>query len=168
MPEPAAALALALLLGAAGRADGASALVRAADAAGEAAMEFVSEFSDDHLSGMLSRIGGQSEAMRTLSRIDARMLAAAFDAEIDAAVDRHGAAWAGNLALAWDPLLTDAEMRSLVAEGAASPHAGKYAAVRDEAAAAMATRSQDLFRAILVEVVGNTLRALGAEPSADE
>ena len=47
--------------------------------ASEAAMAFAGEFADDHLSGMLSRIGGQSEAMRMLSQIDGRLLAA-FDA----------------------------------------------------------------------------------------
>ena len=96
------------------------------------------------------------------------MLAAAFDAEIDAAVARHGDEWARNLALAWDPLLTDDEMGSLVEQGAASPHAERYAAARDEAAAAMAALSQDLFRDILAEVIGNTVRTLGAEPPPAE
>jgi hypothetical protein len=68
--------------------------------------------------------------MRALSRIDAPLLAAVFDAEIDAAVERHGDEWVRNLALAWDPLLTDAEMRSLVEQGAGSPHAEKYAGPR--------------------------------------
>jgi hypothetical protein len=87
------ALALVLLLGAAGQA-------APAPHARETPIAFVSEFSDAHLSGMLSRIGGQTEARRTLSRADARILATAFDAALAAAVGRHGDAWARNLARA--------------------------------------------------------------------
>lgn len=132
------------------------------------ALAFVSDFSDEHLSGMLSRVGGQSQTMRELSRIDARLLAAAFETEIDAAVERHGDEWAHNLALAWTPVLTDAEMASLSTEGAESPHVQKYTEGREEAAVEMARLSQDLFREIMGEVMQNTLATLSGEvPRAD-
>lgn len=174
MHKAAMALVAALLLAAAGPAEqpaegqpsaGASGVEGAAvdHPASDAAMAFVSEFSDGHLSGMLSRVGGQSEAMRTLAEIDPTMVAAAFDAEIDVAVERHGDAWAQKLAAAWAPLLSDAEMRSLADEGAASPFAEKYLAARDQAAARMAELSQDLFRRTLGEVIGGTVDRLTAE-----
>ncbi len=160
MHRTAAAL-LVLLLGA-GRSRGRAGQPEPSDAA----MAFVDEFADDHLSGMLSRIGGQSEALRTLSQIDARLLAAAFDAEIDAAVERHGDAWARNLAMAWSPFLTDAQMASLAEEGAASPYADSYVENRGAAAARMAELSQDLFERILQEVVAATLTVLAPEQPA--
>lgn len=137
------------------------------EAASPEALAFVSQFSDDHLSGMLSRIGGQSTVMSELSKIDGRVLAAALDAEIDAAVERHGDEWAHNMALAWSPLLGDVEMASLVEDGANSPYADRYLAQRDEAAAGMATLSQDLFREILAEVMRNTLKRLSGEAQTD-
>lgn len=127
---------------------------------GDAALDFAAAFADDHLSGMLSRIGGGSEALRQLSLIHAALVATTFDAEIDAAVERHREAWTRNLAAAWEPLLSPAEMRSIATDGATSPHAGKFAEHRDEAAAAMADSSGELFRAILDEVMGNTMDAL--------
>lgn len=158
----AAAALLALLLACLGTAAGAEAAAGPPQPS-EAALAFVEEFSDDHLSGMLSRIGGQSEAMRTLSQIDGRLLAATFDAEIDAAVARHGDEWARNLALAWSPLLTESEMASLVDRGAASPHADTYREAREAASARMADLSRDLFAQILQEVVAATLAALTRE-----
>ncbi len=130
---------------------------------GPAALAFVEQFSDDHLSGMLSRIGAHNEAMRALAEFDSKAVAIAFDAEIDEAVRQYGDQWARNMALAWEPLLTDAEMASLVELGADSPYADKYVASRDAAAASMAELSRDLFREILQQVLTGTVAVLSPD-----
>ena len=132
----------------------------------EAAMQFVEGFSDDHLSGMLSRIGARQAPMIALSQLDGQMVAAVFDLEIDKAVERHGAEWKRNMARAWTPLLTDEELTSLATDGVASPYTDKYVGLRQEAGQRMQVLSQDLFRQILSEVIQNTVEELSETPAA--
>ena len=117
---------------------------------------------------MLSRIGMQNVALRALAEFDGPAVATAFDAQIDAAVRQYSGQWAHNLALAWDPLLTDAEMASLLDEGAGSPYAEKYVAGREAAAASMSELSSELFGQILQEVVTATVVTLTPETPAPE
>lgn len=130
------------------------------DAPSEAAMAFAGQFSDDQLSGMLSRIGGGSQAMIELSQLGGTVVAEVFDLQIDAAVAKYGQQWQTNMALAWQPLLTDDEMTSLMSDGADSPYSGKYTELRTEAGQAMQASSQDLFREILGEVITETRLSL--------
>jgi hypothetical protein len=132
----------------------------------EAAMIFVAGFSDDHLSGMLSRIGGRSSTMAALSQLDGALVAAIFDAEIDAAVVKYGSAWHRNLALAWTPLLTPEELTSLTIAGAQSPHTDKYLSLRAAAGQTMQQLSQELFHEVLSEVIANTVGELTPEQPA--
>lgn len=141
----------------------APAAAQQAEEPGPAALAFARQFSDDHLSGMLSRIGGRSEALRALAEFDGQVVATVFDAQIDAAVRQYGDEWARNMALAWAPLLSEAEMASLVEQAAKSPFADKYVASREAAAAAMAERSADLFGQVLQEVVADTIATLTPE-----
>lgn len=124
------------------------------------AMTFVAGFSDDHLSGMLSRIGGRTSVMIALSQLDGGIVAAVFDAEIDRAVVKYGPAWQRNLALAWTPLLTPKELTSLTIAGAQSPHTEKYLSLRGAAGQTMQQLSQELFHEALTEVVKNTATEL--------
>jgi hypothetical protein len=126
----------------------------------EAAMTFVAGFSDDHLSGMLSRIGGRSEPMMALSQLGSEVVAVVFDAEIDNAVRKYSADWQRNLALSWTPLMTDEELGSLSTAGAQSPYTDKYLELRTQAGATMQSLSQDLFQKILGEVISNTVENL--------
>ena len=130
------------------------------DAPSETAMAFSGQFSDDQLSGMLSRIGGSSQAMIELSQLDGNVVAEIFDLQIDAAVAKYGQQWQTNMARAWQPLLTDDEMTSLMNEGADSPYSGKYTELRTKAGQAMQASSQDLFREILGEVIAETRLSL--------
>lgn len=133
-----------------------------------AAVTFVSGFSDDHLSGMLSRIGARQPTLMAIGQLNGGLLASVFDAEIDKAVLVYGDAWRDNMARAWTPLLTDAELTSLTTAGAQSPFTDKYLALRGEAGQTMQVLSSDLFRQILSEVVANTARQLGAAPAAPD
>ena len=63
-------------------------------------------------------------------------------------------------------MLSEAEMNSIIAEGSASPFTEKYTTLRSEAGKAMQESSQDLFRTILAEVIGETQRVLAE--SADQ
>lgn len=126
----------------------------------ETAMEFAGQFSDEQLSGMLSRIGGGSGAMIEMSQLGGSMVADVFDLQIDAAVEKYGPQWQTNMAQAWSPLLTDEEMASLMAEGAASPYSEKYSGLRAQAGQAMQASSEDLFKEILTEVIAETQLSL--------
>jgi len=130
----------------------------------EAAMTFVGTFSDGHLSGMLSRIGARQQPMVVLSQVYGALLGAVFDAEIDKAVAKYGAQWRKNLGLAWMGLLTTEEFGSLTADAAESPYGEKYLGLRAEAGQNMGRLSQELFSAILAEVIRNTIDQL-AEPA---
>ena len=126
----------------------------------QAALAFAGQFSDDQLSGMLSRIGGRSQAMVELSKLGGEYVAQVFDLQIDAAVAKYGNQWKLNMAAAWEPLLTVEEMASILAEGADSPHSEKYTGLRSEAGKAMQASSQELFGEILTEVIFETRRTL--------
>ena len=128
-----------------------------------AAMTFAGQFSDDQLSGMLSRIGARQQPMMALSQLDGAVVAAVFDAEIDRAVAAYGPQWQRNMALAWTGLMTDDEFISLTVEGADSAAAEKYAGLRNEAGQGMQKLSSDLFQQILAEVIQNTIKELGVE-----
>ncbi|MEM9063469.1 MAG: hypothetical protein AAGD13_23660 [Pseudomonadota bacterium] len=128
----------------------------------DAAIAFAGQFSDDQLSGMLSRIGARTETMMMLGQVNGRLTEQVFNAEIDAAVERHGDTWQRNMALAWTPLLTDEEMLSLAADAQLSPHAEKYAGLRNDAGRTMQSLSGELFQQILQEVVANTFRTVKA------
>ena len=131
-----------------------------------AALAFAEELAGPHLSGMLARIAAGTQVMRALGELDGPAVATVLTAQIDAAVRRHRDDWARELAVAWSPLLSDAEMRSLAAEGQDSPHADSYSANRDAAAARMAELSQGLFQSILGEVVARTVRQLAPDEPA--
>ena len=133
----------------------------------EAAMQFVEGFSDDHLSGMLSRIGARQPPMIALSQLHGQIVAAVFDTEIDEAVAKYGPEWKRNMARAWTALLTDEELASLTADGVASPYTDKYVGLRQDAGQRMQALSQDLFRLILAEVIQNTVKELSQAPAED-
>lgn len=135
----------------------------------EAAMSFVGQFSDDHLSGMLSRIGATQPPMVAASQLNGALVAVVFDAEIDKAVAQYGPDWQRAMALSWTGLMTDEQFTSLTAEGADSPHTEAYLGLRAEAGQQMQQNAGQLFRKILGEVVENTVSELGADaPSSDQ
>ena len=138
------------------------------DAPSDAAMAFVGQFSDAHLTGMLKRIGARQPTMVALSQLHGQMLAAIYDSEIEKAVKKHGPLWQTNMARAWTGLMTDAELTSLKADGAASAHTGKYQEMTPKAGARMQEMSAELFRGILAEVIKNTMTALGEDETAPE
>ena len=140
----------------------ATAPVQAADTAppSEAALAFVGAFSDDHLSGMLSRVGGRQPQMVALSQLNGTIVAATFDAEIDKAVTKYGPQWRHNMALAWMPLLSTEEFESLTANAAGSPYGEKYLSLRGDAGKTMGALSQELFAKIVDEVIQNTVKSL--------
>ena len=145
----------------------AEAIVKAETEPSEAAMTFVGGFSDLHLQGMLQRIGARQPTLVAASTLDGGLLAAIFEAEVAKAVKVHGPAWQRNMALAWTPLLSDAEMSSLATSGAQSPHLDKYLGLRSKAGQAMQASSGDLFKSILAEVVQSTLQQMGETGGAD-
>ena len=132
----------------------------------EAAIAFVGQFSDDHLSGMLSRVGGSQPAMVAASQLNGALVAAVFDAEIDKAVTAHGSDWQRAMAKSWTGLMTDEQFASLVEQGADSPHAETYVGLRGKAGANMQQNAGELFRTILAQVIENTMKELGAEAPA--
>jgi hypothetical protein len=129
----------------------------------EAAMAFVGQFSDDHLSGMLSRVGGSQPAMVAASQLNGALVAAVFDAEIDKAVTAHGPDWQRAMARSWTGLMTDEQFTSLMEQGADSPHAETYLGLRNQAGQKMQANAGELFRQILAQVIENTVKELGAE-----
>ncbi len=132
----------------------------------EAAMLFAGGFSNDQLSGMLSRIGARQPPLLALGQMDGSTLSVVFDAAIADAVKKYGPQWQQNMALAWTPLLNEEELASLTTMGAQSPHVEKYLGLREQAGQNMQKLSGDLFRDILQEVIGNTLKTLGADQPA--
>lgn len=133
-----------------------------------AAMAFVRQFSDAHLTAMLTRIGARQEPMVALSQLHGQMLAAVFDAEVARSVEKHGPEWQRNMARAWTGLMTDEELTSLGTDGAASPYSEKYEGLSGTAGKRMQSLSQDLFRGILAETIQNTLKSLTETPGDDE
>ncbi|MEM0987714.1 MAG: hypothetical protein AAGK00_02450 [Pseudomonadota bacterium] len=125
-----------------------------------ASMAFVGQFSDNHLSGMLSKFGGRMPSLMAYSQLGGEMVATVLDAHIDAAVDKYGDVWQQNLALSWGGLMNDAELASLTEKGAESPYAARYGEVAPQAAQAMQEMSGALFQQILGEVVAATETAL--------
>ncbi|MFK7944808.1 MAG: hypothetical protein AB8B85_18130 [Paracoccaceae bacterium] len=128
----------------------------------EAAMAFVGQFSDDHLSGMLSRVGASQPAMMAAGQFNGSLLAVVFDAEIDKAVTEYGPEWQRAMASSWTGLMTDEQFTSLTNDGADSPYSDTYLGLRSTAGAQMQQNAGDLFRKILSQVVGNTFKELGA------
>ncbi|MEM7505987.1 MAG: hypothetical protein AAF415_04520 [Pseudomonadota bacterium] len=149
------ALLLCLAIGAFG-----PATLAAAEEPSPAAVAFVTGFSDDHLAGMLSRIGSRSPVLASFAQIDGRMTAQAFDANIAKAVHAHGAEWRHNMALSWTPLLNEEELTSLTNAGAQSPYTDKYLELRGDAGVKMQSLSNDFFQQILREVIDNTVADL--------
>lgn len=127
------------------------------------AMTFAAGFSADHLSGMLSRIGARQPAMMALGQGGGAALESIFNLTIDAAVDKYGAQWQRNMALAWTPLLSPEELTSLTMAGAQSPYTEKYLGLRRQAGESMSALSQDLFQDILNEVISDTIKAVVPE-----
>lgn len=136
----------------------------------EAAMTFVGGFSDLHFQGMLQRIGARHPSLIAASALNGQLLAAVFEAEIAKVVKVRGPEWQRNMALAWTPLLSDAEMSSLTAAGAQSPYVDKYLGLRTKAGQSMQGLSGDLFKEALDEVVANTVQQLAetGEPANTE
>ena len=134
-----------------------------------AALTFVGQFSDDHLSGMLSRAGARQPALIAASQLNGQLVAAVFDAEIDRAVAQYGPDWQRAMAQSWMGLLNDEQFTSLVADGAESPHADAYVGLRNEAGGNMQKNAGELFQKILAEVMDRTITELGtAAPAADQ
>jgi len=134
----------------------------------EAALTFVAGFSDDHLSGMLSRFGGRDPRLASMAQVDGQAVAVTLDTAIAEAVRDNSDAWKRNMALAWTPLMSDAELTSLSTAGAQSPHVDKYLELRDEAGQSMQALSQDLFRGILEGVLEATVATLSGTPTPTE
>ena len=132
----------------------------AVKAPSEAAMTFVGQFSDDHLSGMLSRRGGQSTVFIGLVQAHGQIVDRVLELAISDAVRKYGPEWQTNMAAAWDPLMSEAELSSLTTAGAQSPHIEKYLELRAQAGQAMQGNSQELFKQIMVEVMGEVQAAL--------
>ncbi len=130
------------------------------EAPSESAMAFVGQCSDDHLSGMLSRLGGRSKVFVGLAQVHGEIVGRVLDLAVEDAVRRYGPEWQANMAMAWEPLLTEAELDSLRIDGAQSPHTEKYLGLRAQAGQSMQSSSQELFQKILTEVVGQTQTAL--------
>ncbi|MEL7153925.1 MAG: hypothetical protein AAFN51_09095 [Pseudomonadota bacterium] len=126
----------------------------------EAAMTFVGQFSDDHLSGMLSRRGGQSTIFIGLVQAHGQIVDRVLELAISDAVRKYGPEWQANMAAAWDPLMTEAELESLTLAGAQSPYTDKYLELRSTAGQSMQASSQDLFKQIMVEVLGEVQKSL--------
>ncbi len=137
------------------------------DAPSTAALEFVGQFSDQHLTGMLQRIGARQPTMVALSQLHGQMLAAVYDAEIAKAVLVHGPEWQKNMARAWTGLMTDDELTSLIADGATSPHTGKHQEMTPQAGQRMQTLSGELFRGVLADVIQNTVTTLGGNTDGE-
>lgn len=129
-----------------------------------AALRFAGGFSDQHLEGMLQRIGARQPVMVAASRLHGELLAAVFDAEIAKAVKKYGATWKRNMAIAWSGLLGDDVLASLADGPAKSPYLPKYLENRGAAGKAMGKLSGALLRKILGEVIKGTLAAL-SEPA---
>ena len=126
----------------------------------DAALSFVGQFSDDHLSGMLSRLGGRSKVFIGLAQAHGEIVGKVLDLAVEDAVRRHGPKWQQNMATAWMPLLNDSEFDSLRTEGAQSPHTEKYLELRSVAGKSMQASSQEFFQTILSEVIAQTQDAL--------
>lgn len=126
----------------------------------ESAMVFVGQFSNDHLSGMLSRLGGRSKVFIGLAQAHGEIVGRVLELAINDAVLKHGPQWQTNMATAWDPLLTDEEFDSLRNAGAQSPHTDKYLELRSEAGQTMQASSQELFQEIMAEVMSDVQAAL--------
>ena len=135
---------------------------RASDttAPSDSAMTFVGQFSDDHLSGMLSRLGGRSKVFIGLAQAHGEIVGRVLDLAVEDAVRKYGPQWQQNMAQAWMPLLTDEEFDSLRNAGAQSPHTEKYLELRTTAGQSMQASSQELFQTIMAEVMEQTRTAL--------
>ena len=133
----------------------------------EAAMAFVGQFSDAHLTGMLTRIGARQPPLVAMSQLHGQLLAAVYDAEVAKAVKKHGPTWQRNMARAWTALMSEEELNSLRTDGAKSPHTEKYKGLRAEAGQRMQVLSQKFFADVLQEVMQNTIDEL-SQPVEDE
>lgn len=127
------------------------------------AMAFAGQFSDAHLSGMLSRIGARQAPLVALSQLQGELVAAVFDAQIDLAVEKYGPQWQQNMAMSWGGLMTDAELQSLLDGGSQSPFAERYGELTGDAGRQMQVLSGDLFKQILTEVIDATIAELTPE-----
>ncbi|MEM0945260.1 MAG: hypothetical protein AAGI70_15090, partial [Pseudomonadota bacterium] len=103
-----------------------------------------------------------------LAQVHGRLTGQVFDQEIDRAVAARGPEWQRNLALAWTPLMSEAELTSLTNAGAQSPHVEKYLNLRGAAGERMQELSGDLFGEILEDVVRATYARLTPEPAGEE
>lgn len=127
------------------------------------AMAFAGQFSDAHLSGMLSRIGARQAPLVALSQLNGDLVALVFDTQIDLAVDKYGPEWQRNMALSWGGLMEDNELQSLMDAGSQSPFAPRYAELTGDAGRQMQALSGDLFAQILSEVLDATVAELTPE-----
>jgi hypothetical protein len=74
-------------------------------------------------------------------------------AEIAVTVPKHQEQWNRNLAQAWAPLMTSAELDSVVADKQKSPFASKFVSLQDRAGATMKVNSEPLLKTVLTEVL---------------
>jgi hypothetical protein len=128
------------------------------------AVAFVAGFADDLFAGMLAQFGMQAPELAALAEVHGHeRVAKFFQAEIVRAVGKYGAIWRRNLALAWTPLLTAAELESLTTIGSQSPYLDKYMGLRVTAGGAMQELSSELLQTALREVVENTVARIAAQ-----
>ncbi|HSF94148.1 MAG TPA: hypothetical protein VLA52_03910 [Thermohalobaculum sp.] len=128
------------------------------------AVTFVAGFADDLFAGMLARYGMQAPQLAALAEVHGdEAVAPIFQSEIVRAVREHGPVWRHNLALAWTPLLTAEELRSLTLSGSASPHLEKYMGLRADAGSAMQALSGDLLQTALRDAVEGTVARFPAQ-----
>lgn len=75
--------------------------------------------------------------------------------EIVAALPKYQEQWNKNLAQAWAPLMTNAEIESVTTEKQQSPFSGKFVSLQDKAGAAMKIKSEPLLKDVLADVLGH-------------
>jgi len=128
------------------------------------AVTFVAGFADDLFAGMLVQFGMQAPELAARAEVHGdEAVAKVFQAEIVRAVDKYGADWRRNLALAWTPLLTGEELESLATLGSQSPYLDKYMGLRSTAGETMRELSAELLQTALDEVVQNTAAQVAAQ-----
>lgn len=74
-------------------------------------------------------------------------------AEVAVVVPKYQEQWNRNLAQAWVPLMTSAEIDSVASDKQKSPFASKFVSLQDRAGTAMKANSEALLKTVLTEVL---------------
>jgi len=108
----------------------------------------------ENLSGMTYTF---AKATTTYKGVEAKLGQQKADellrAEIAVAVPKHQEQWNRNLAQAWAPLMTPAELDSVASDRQKSPFASKFASLQERAGASMKVNSEPLLKTVLTEVL---------------